>query len=161
MIIIKQRRPLHYSRGKHNATKYRVFCVLTRAEEQLDPGVCLTTAEIAFIGGIPVANVRRLVGRWVRFKYLHRKGKRGKYVYGLLEKGRRFKGNADVNLPRAREIIAEIIAYQRTIGWIPPKPEPELEPECEPAPEPEPVPAQPTPPTVPRFRTRWHRIRWE
>jgi hypothetical protein len=68
-------------------------------------------------------------GRWTGIGYVYREGRPGRFRYRLAGKGRRWKRKADAELPRAKELVEEIVAHQRAMGWIPAsEPEPTPEP---------------------------------
>jgi hypothetical protein len=96
---------------------------------------------------------------------VYREGRPGRFRYRLAGKGRRWKRKADAELPRAKELVEEIVAHQRAMGWIPasePEPTPEPRRSTE-RPQQWPPPVErrvpEPPPEVRRVRTKL--IQWE
>lgn len=79
-------------------------------------GVSYTAADITHLCGYPFVRVYRILPRWVRHGYLRREGTGGNRVYRLLPNCREWKHRADRELPRAAEIVAEVLAYQQAMG---------------------------------------------
>jgi hypothetical protein len=155
-------RPLSASQGKHNATKFIVMTMLDELGLQRGTGAGMTIKDICAYTGANKDTVSAQMPHWFHTcGYVLRAGR--PYRYRLSAKGRRWKQRADASLPRALELVQQIVAHQIAVGLL--EPEPEATPPPPPPPpaaSPPPPPSRPAPvPPPERFRTRAHRIRWE